>query len=319
MLLFLAPTPPIKLPLRVPGFKRTLMILIYIMTSSTRFSFNPTKSIAKEGLFIMANFDIYEAVTNRIIDQLEKGVVPWRKPWKVSGIQIKRAEDLRKVAFNRFTKTAYTPLNQMLLTRAGEYASFKQWTEHGGKIKKGAKSEMVVFWKWLDVEDKSDLDENGKPKKKRIPYLKYHLVFHIDDVDGIEPLSVEDITEAPEEPWNADEEAEKLITAYSEREHCPINYQGNEAFYSPSLDRIQLPERFKFGKNGAEFYSTAFHEITHSTGAAHRLGRLTPAHFGSTDYSKEELVAEIGACGLLTVLGIETPSSFTNSAAYIQS
>ena len=267
----------------------------------------------------MEKFDIFQAITDRIIAQLEKGVIPWRKPWKVTGIQIKRAEDLRTVAFNRFTKTAYTPLNQMLLSKPGEYASFKQWTEAGGKVKKGAKSEMVVFWKWLDIFDKNDLDENGKPKQKKIPYLKYHLVFHIDDVEGIAPLTADELTEEPEEGWNADEEAEKIITAYTEREHCPIEYYGNSAFYTPSLDRIQLPERFKFGKSGAEFYSTAFHEIAHSTGAAHRLGRLTPAHFGSTDYSKEELVAEISACGLLTLLGIETPDSFTNSAAYIQS
>ena len=111
----------------------------------------------------MANFDIYQAVTDRIISQLEQGMIPWRKPWKVSGIQIKRAEDLRKVAFNRFTRTAYTPLNQMLLSKPGEYASFKQWTNAGGKIKKGAVAEIVVFWKWLDFADKNDLDEDGKP------------------------------------------------------------------------------------------------------------------------------------------------------------
>ena len=95
-------------------------------------------------------FDIYEEVTNRIIQQLEKGIIPWHKPWKMSGVSIKGATDLKKVAFNRITKTAYSALNQMLLSRAGEYASFKQWKDVGGTIKKGAKAEIVVFWKWLE-------------------------------------------------------------------------------------------------------------------------------------------------------------------------
>ena len=85
----------------------------------------------------MTKFNIYDEVTNRIIQQLEQGIIPWHKPWKMSGLSIKGATDLRKVAFNRITKTAYSALNQMLLSRAGEYASFKQWTDVGGKIKKG--------------------------------------------------------------------------------------------------------------------------------------------------------------------------------------
>jgi antirestriction protein ArdC len=264
-------------------------------------------------------FDIYQAVTDRIIAQLEKGVIPWHKPWKVTGAAIRGAEDLRKVAFNRVTKTAYSALNQMLLTRTGEYASFKQWTEAGGKIKKGAKSEIVVFWKWLDILDEKDRDENGNPKKKKIPFLKYLQVFHIDDVEGVKPLDLNNVTEASEQQFNSDEEAERIITTYSEREKVSITYYGNAAFYRPASDEIYLPERFKFGKVGAEFYSTAFHEITHSTGAACRLDRIKPALFGSTDYSKEELVAEIGACGLCNLLNIETAKSFENSAAYIQS
>lgn len=105
-------------------------------------------------------FDIYEEVTNRIIQQLEKGIIPWRKPWKMSGVSIKGATDLRKVAFNRITKTAYSALNQMLLSRAGEYASFKQWKDVGGTIKKGAKAEIVVFWKWIENTTKdTETDE----------------------------------------------------------------------------------------------------------------------------------------------------------------
>ena len=270
------------------------------------------------------DFNIYQKVTDRIIEQLEKGVIPWRKPWKVSGVQIRFKEDLTKLAFNRVTKLAYGALNQMLLSRVGEYASFKQWTEIGGRIKKGAKSEIVVFWKWLDYKDKDNVDENGNPKIKRVPYLKHYQVFHITDVEGVEPLKLDELNEGEEKPehdcFDSIEEAERILNEYQSRENMPIEYHGNSACYSPMFDRVTLPERFKFGKNTAEYYSTIFHELTHSTGAKHRLDRLShTAYFGSTDYSKEELVAEIGASGMLFLLNVETESSFKNSTAYIQS
>lgn len=269
----------------------------------------------------MKNFDIYQMVTDRIIDQLQKGIIPWQKPWKVSATSIRGAQDLHKLAFNRVTKTAYSLLNQILLSKPGEYASFKQWTELGGKIRKGAKAEMVVFWKWLTYEDKDNLDENGNPKAKNIPYLRYLQVFHISDVIGVEPLKFEKEKEkdnVPLKTFDADEEAEQIIRTYSEREHVPISFGGDSAYYSPASDSIQLPERFSFGTNGAEYYSTAFHEITHSTGASHRLDREMKGFFGSSSYSKEELVAEIGASAMLNILNIETQKSFKNSVAYIQ-
>lgn len=270
----------------------------------------------------MKNFNIYQMITDRIIEQLQKGIVPWQKPWKVSATDIRGAQDLRKLAFNRITKSAYSLLNQMLLSKPGEYASFKQWTELGGKIRKGAKAEIVVFWKWLTYDDSNKLDEDGNPTAKNIPYLRYMQVFHISDVIGVEPLKLKSEKSEDSAPLNifdADEEAEHIIRQYSERENVQICFGGDSAYYSPASDSIQLPQRYAFGKNGAEFYSTAFHEITHSTGASHRLDRDMRGFFGSSSYSREELVAEIGASAMLNMLGIETPGSFKNSVAYIQS
>lgn len=271
----------------------------------------------------MKNFDIYQEVTNRIIAQLEKGVIPWEQPWKVSAVRIGGKIDLSKIAFNRVTKTPYSLLNQMLLGKPGEYASFKQWTELGGKIKRGAKAQFVVFWKQLDVEDKNDIDENGNPKHKRLPFLRYMQVFHISDVEGVKPLKLAAENEEPTheiiKTFNPDEEAENVLNSYLEREQINIRYGGNRAYYSPSSDSIQLPDRISFGDNSAEFYSTAFHEVGHSTGAKHRLDRLTPSFFGSHEYSKEELVAEISASAMLSILNLETAKSFRNSVAYIQS
>ncbi len=266
----------------------------------------------------MITFDIYEAVTNRIITELEKGIIPWRKPWKMSSPKVNTQADLQNVAFNRITKTAYGALNQMLLSRTGEYASFKQWKDCGGSVKSGTKAEMVVFWKWLE---KAETDsETGETKLVRIPFLKYYNVFHIDDIKGVEPLTIADLKETPSQSFESEQTAEAIIANYSKRESLPILYKGNQAYYSPMQDHIVIPERFKFSQS-AEFYSTVFHEITHSTGAKHRLDRLTEnglAMFGNEAYSKEELVAEIGASGMLSILKIESQSSFINSTAYIQ-
>jgi len=267
----------------------------------------------------MTKFDIYQEVTDRIIQQLQQGIIPWHKPWKMSGLSIKGATDLRKLAFNRITKTAYSALNQMLLSRAGEYASFKQWQDLGGKVKKGAKAEIVVFWKWIETTTKDP--KTDEEKLVKIPFLRYYQVFHIEDVDGVKPLTFEEVKETTETAtFEPEEQAEELIENYSEREEIAIRYGGNSAFYAPMQDYIQLPERFQFGKKAGEFYSTAFHEIVHSTGHKERLDRLKDCSgFGSENYSKEELVAEIGSAGLLNILNLETPSTFTNSVAYIQS
>ncbi len=270
----------------------------------------------------MKNFDIHAAVTNRIIEQLTQGIIPWRKPWKVSGIKIKGANGLRHVAFNRITKTAYSPLNQMLLSRAGEYATFAQWKKLGGAIRKGAKAEMVVFWS-TGYKKKVE-DDDGKEIDVYVTYdfpvLKFYNVFHINDVDGVKPLEDPEMNERAAETFDSIETAERIAQEYSERERCEIHFGGDSAFYHPALDYVQLPRRTAFGGNVGEFYSTMFHELTHSTGAESRLNRLEKGQrFGNESYSKEELTAELGAAGLLSILGIETESTFTNSAAYIQS
>ncbi len=191
----------------------------------------------------------------------------------------------------------------------------------GGHIRKGAKGEIVVFYKWQTYKvptDKKDEDDDEKKwKLKEIPILKYYVVFHIEDVEGVEPLANDEF-KGDVQRFDDDVDAEGVMEDYLTREHIPLTYEGNRAFYRPSTDEIYLPEKFKFGRNGAEFYSTAFHEMVHSTGADKRLHREF-GMFGDGVYSKEELVAEIGASSILYVLGIETERTFQNSTAYIQS
>ena len=242
--------------------------------------------------------DIYKEITDRIIAEMEQGQIPWSKPWIASGNCISYA-----------TGKPYSLLNQMLLNRPGEYATFKQIQQAGGYVRKGEKAHMVVFWKWLEQED----SETGE--KKEIPYLRYYSVFHIDQCEGITPKHTQPLPDTA----HADETADGIIANYIQRSGVKvIHKQGDRAFYRPSTDTVTLPLREQF-RSTAEYYSTAFHEIAHSTGHESRLNRLDKtAFFGSEAYSKEELVAEISSCALLNHIGLESSGSFRNNAAYIQ-
>ena len=248
---------------------------------------------------------VYEMVTDRIIDQLENGVIPWEKPW--TGV--------RSGAFNRVSKKSYSLLNQMILKHDGEYATFKQWSDLGGHVRKGEKSEIVCFWKIQPIEEEK---EDGTKEVKQIPLLRYYNVFHISQVDGIEPLPKEELHDI--EPI---EKADQILNDYWTKEHIKVEHiKGNKAFYLPTLDMIRLPLFEQFTSNN-EYYSTAFHESVHSTmkesrcnRAEDRKGKLVA--YGSDEYSKEELVAEISSASLMNIMGIETTKSFRNNTAYIQ-
>ena len=256
----------------------------------------------------MAKANVYEIVTARIIAELEKGNIPWRwqRPW--TGV--------RSGAFNRISKKPYSLINQILLLHTGEYATFKQWQDLGGHVRKGEKSEIVVFWKIFEAEETNP--ETGEKETKKIPLLRYYNVFHISQVEGVEPLASEQLNDEIEPI----EEADKIITSYINREH--LNFKeckSNKAYYRPSDDSVVVPLKEQYNLIN-EYYSTTFHELTHSTGHKNRLNRLqngAVAAFGSETYSKEELVAEIGSASLMNIVGIETPKTFKNSTAYIQS
>lgn len=248
---------------------------------------------------------VYEMVTERILEQLENNIIPWEKPW--TGI--------RSGAYNRISKKPYSLLNQMLLQHEGEYATFKQWESLGGHVRKGEKSEIVVFWKIQPIEEEQ---EDGTKEVKQIPLLRYFNVFHISQVEGVESLPEEELNDI--EPI---EKAESILHCYWTKENIAVEHvAGDRAYYSPSLNMIHLP-LFEQFTDANEYYSTAFHESVHSTmkesrcnRAEERKGKLVA--FGSNEYSKEELVAEIGSASLMNIIGIETSKSFRNSSAYIQ-
>ena len=274
---------------------------------------------------------VYQMVTDRIVAELAKGNIPWNKPWV--GYQRKGGKiQIAAQAVSHVSGKPYGMLNQLILGRAGEYLTFKQVQAEGGKVKKGAKASEIVFWKQLPVDAVDEqgnpvLDEDGNQKKVMIPFLRYYSVFHIDDCDGIK-AKYADRTKPhtitiPKDHCEPIAEADDLLNEYVTREHITLckDKTSDKAYYSPAKDLINIP-CFKQFKRASEYYSTAFHEATHSTGHHSRLGRFAKDYnvvFASETYSKEELVAELGAASICHSLGIETDASFRNSVAYIQS
>lgn len=242
----------------------------------------------------MAN--VYEMVTQKIIEQLEKGIIPWKKSWCNAG-----------GAYNIVTKKPYSLINQLALFDNGAYGTFKQWSEMGGKIKKNAKAQIIIFWKIYEKKD-----DDGEIVT--LPVLRYFNVFHQSQVEGIE---VEKLVSLPSKENDRIEKAEMIKRKYIEKDGVElVETFSNKAFYSPAFHLINIPKIDQF-EDVRKYYATFFHEAVHST--SKHLKRELGTSFGSTLYSKEELVAELGSSMILSELGIETESTIKNAAAYIQS
>ena len=264
--------------------------------------------------------DAYEFITNKIVEAMEKGVNPWRMPWRINTTQ---SGGVDMPYWSRQGK-GYSFLNCMLLAMqgksGGEFITLKQANAEGGHVKKGSKSAVVVFW-CLGYNRKGT-DEQGNEITEHVQYkcpvLKQYRVFSVDDCEGLKarPAAIN------AEPVNAPdpiEEGERLLADYLNGEGAPAFSTGsNKAFYSPSADAIAVPALSQYD-NAAEYYSTAFHECVHSTGHASRLDRkLSSGYKGSEDYAAEELVAEIGSAYLCAAAGIDDEAAFNNSAAYLK-
>lgn len=270
---------------------------------------------------------ICEKVTAKLVAMIEAGVTPWRKPW-TGGESV--------AAVSHTTGKEYSLLNQILLDfRGGEYLTFNQVKAEGGMVKKGAKAKFIVFWQagQLKAVDPVEIDDtdgdaagegdgDGVWVKWTRPVLKYYNVFHIDDCEGIERKH----TKAPEavEPYDfeRDTQAEDVAAGYVEREGIKLHIKNcDKAYYRPADDSVTVPEREQYACP-AEFYSILYHELTHSTGHRSRLNRFGEnagiAARDEKEYSREELIAEIGAATCLARLGINCDDSDANSAAYLE-
>ena len=245
--------------------------------------------------------DIYAEITNRIIKTLEQGTVPWHKPWDggISG------------CISYSTGKPYSLMNHLLLGGvSGEYITFRQCSLAGGHVRKGEKSKMVVFWKPFETvnEDTGEIEQHF--------FLRYYNVFHLNQCEGVRPRWAVSVNSAAN--LRPDSTADAIIRDYVARSGVTLTATSSDrAFYRPSTDEVVVPALTQYRKQ-EEYYSTLFHELTHSTGHHSRLNRISDiAAFGSHEYSREELCAELGAAFLVNRCGLETEVSFNNSAAYL--
>ncbi len=234
---------------------------------------------------------IYEMITDRIIAELEKGTVPWRMPWNgyIKGFPQNFTSKKNYRGVNIFTL-------KLAMRSTPYWITFNQAKQLKGSIKKGEKGYPVVFWKFLEKKD------NETSEKKNIPLLRYYTVFNLDQCEGIE---IPEIDQPETREFTPIEQAEKIITDMPNKP--TINHNEARAFYRPAADMVNMPKKELF-LSDAEYYSTIFHEIAHSTGHFSRLNRENEVKnhmFGSADYSREELIAEMTASFLCAESNIE--------------
>ncbi len=250
--------------------------------------------------------DVYTIVTEKIINLLENGVVPWRRPWISTGLPR-----------NLVSKKPYRGVNYFLLS-ASKYVSPFWLTMHqanqlGGHVRKGEESTIVVFWIIEDLKQCGDNEENEDSIGRRF-LLKYYRVFNFEQCDM--PQAVLDkLPKIEMHHHDPIEAVEKIIAGMADPPE--IVRGGSKAYYSPITDRITLPARGLF-ETAAEEAATTLHE-SHCSGHEKRLARegiTEVAPFGNPVYSREELVAELSAAFLCAEAGISN-AVIANQAAYV--
>lgn len=256
---------------------------------------------------------VFDIITQRVIDALERGTVPWRRQWDAPAFAPARSLVSGK---------PYQGLNFFLLALAGEgysspyWLTFRQALERGGHVRKGERGVPVFFWKVLDrkAED-SDSGPDSEHSSRRF-VARYYTVFSVEQCDGIDYPKPE-----PRAPRRIEalDTCDRLVAGYIGAPE--IRHGGRVASYSPIGDVVRMPERNDFFSAEA-YYAALFHELIHSTGHPKRLSRFTPdqppAPFGTPDYSREELIAEMGAAFLAAEAGISN-LTLAHSASYVAS
>jgi antirestriction protein ArdC len=231
--------------------------------------------------------DLYQQVTDRIIAELENGAAPWVKSWKTGGVGLGMDRNL-------VSGKSYRGINRLLLAMAGFssplWATYKQWSEKGYQVAKGSKGTHIVFFKPVTGKRNTETGEieNG------YAIMRGYVVFNASQTDYV----------APQVDGGAEFEPMAACEDFIGATGAQVNHGGDAAFYVPSQDRIQMPAKTAFDTEG-HYYSTAFHELTHWTGAANRLDRKFGERFGNPEYAFEELVAELGAAFLCADFGID--------------
>ena len=247
----------------------------------------------------------YEAITQSIIAAMERGIVPWRKPWTTKGFS----------PYNAISGRPYRGLNVPILVLGGygdpRWMTFNQAKKKGAHVRKGERGQLVYFWK-IDRKDTGEVDDKGETIYTRIFIFRMYNVFNVEQIDGLglKPIQAVDHEPIPE--------AERIAARYVARSDLIIDHTADpRAYYSKLLDQLHMPLLSMF-KDPKGYYCTLFHEMGHSTGHDSRLNRrslIESAVFGDPEYSEEELVAEFTSAFVCSEAGLPNVEP---SAAYIE-
>lgn len=252
--------------------------------------------------------DVYEEITNKIVRAIEAGADDFKMPWHTEGGSA--------LPVNAVTGKPYRGVNTIALWAdaleknfsTGTWATYQQWQSIGAQVRKGERSSVIVFWKFIDAKTDEEQPEGAKDGgvDDRRMFARAYRVFNADQVDGYTPPALPETSTA-----ERDERAEAFFASLG----AEIRHGGNQAFYSPGKDAIAMPP-FEVFRDAGAYYATLGHEVTHWTGAKHRLDRDMSGRFGDQAYAMEEMVAELGAAYLCADLGLESEPR-PDHAAYI--
>ncbi|WP_292191577.1 ArdC-like ssDNA-binding domain-containing protein, partial [Mesorhizobium sp.] len=237
--------------------------------------------------------DTYQRITDTIVEQLEAGTKPWIRPWR---------DSVRNSLIpRRATGEAYRGINVLMLWVSSQmfgyeentWMTYRQAQELGGQVRKGEKGTLVVKYGTFTPKDYED-DED-----RAIPYLKGYTVFNIEQIENMPDRFFSPAEDLPGNPVPHIETVESFV----QKTGAGVSYGGAKACYRPSIDDILMPDRGRFDSE-VHLYSTLLHEVSHWSGAKHRLDRDLTGRFGSEGYAVEELVAELAASFLCADLGV---------------
>lgn len=259
--------------------------------------------------------DHYAEITAQVVEALEAGTLPWRRPWDQA-----KAGSAPMSPRNAITGRRYRGINVLMLGMTGlvfagsdpRWLTYKQAVAKGWRVRRGERGSRVFFFRRLLVAASrpgSDADGEGEGGTRAVPVLRAYTVFHASQVEGVPTLET---PPSPEVAWRPPEAAEVILGGSG----AVLREGGDRAFYSPSTDHIQMPPRTAFESPEA-YAATLLHELGHWSGAPSRLARDLTGRFGSHAYSQEELRAELASCFIAGELSL--PCDIPNHASYVAS
>lgn len=255
----------------------------------------------------MGKTDTYQLVTDRIVQRLEEGTVPWVQSWEISPARAPRSVNSGEL---------YRGVNRLMLGIEASvkgygspyWLTFKEATRRGACVRKGEKGTPIIFWQLYERAKK------GSDKTEKVPLLRHYWGFNAQQIEG--ELGLPELAEAPKHETTPIESAERIVADYLGSPR--VKHGSDVACYRPSADEVLMPDPESFVRR-EDYYNVLFHELTHSTGHSARLNRQDMAamfRFGDRSYSREELTAELGAAFLCSEAGI-VDRTVDQSAAYI--